>query len=818
MAATDNTLRDNQHESSAATAQPGPSSLDLIAARSSTAMPSGPQTTSLFAQPRPLHPHILPLSLPAGDLQTEDSRSSSSTSSPAPNDDEESDFLLANNDSQSSLGNFNLQDMQVSGEDDPCLPVHRLPNEILIQIFAKLSLPSDHYNCMLVCKRWARNTVDLLWHRPSCTTWPKHTSICRTLGLEQPFFAYRHFIKRLNLASLADQVNDGSVFPLATCTHIERLTLTGCKGLSDNGLKALVEDSNRLLALDISGDDQITEESIFAIAEHCKLLQGLNISNCTKISNEGIIRLANNCKYIKRLKFNECSQLGDEAIMALAENCRNILEIDLDRCKLVTNQPVTQLLVKGDALRELRLPSCELIDDTAFLNLPLNSTFDHLRILDLTACVRITDRAIERIIDAAPRLRNLVFAKCRNITNDAVYAIAKLGKNLHYLHLGHCGNITDEGVKKLVTACNRIRYIDLGCCTHLTDESVVRLAALPKLKRIGLVKCSLITDASVLALANANRKHRQRKDADGNTYDVHHQSSLERVHLSYCTNLTLKSIIRLLTTCPRLTHLSLTGVQAFLREDLHQFCRDAPPEFTQHQRELFCVFSGQGVSGLRRYLTSEGAFAEYRDPNATLRGGRGEPQFAQPVLAMAPHLAPEQSFDGEEADAIDEDDGLDDGNEMVIDVQAPAGLGVNLTNMPLGHAGIPPPPPPPPPAPPTMMSSYAGNHFSFGPPPGVQLVNGSAPVGHGHTAPWDGQAGPWTMPSVIASAAPVGASTGPVASQNHSASNAGPSTFLDQVSTAYAQAGQPAHLAPRSAQNGDGHTPASSNNSTPPPA
>lgn len=54
--------------------------------------------------------------------------------------------------------------------------------------------------------------------------------------------------------------------------------------------------------------------------------------------------------------------------------------------------------------------------------------------------------------------------------------------------------------------------------------------------------------------------------------------------------------------CPRLTHLSLTGVQAFLREDLTRFCREAPPEFTHPQRDVFCVFSGEGVSRLRGYL------------------------------------------------------------------------------------------------------------------------------------------------------------------------------------------------------------------------
>lgn len=227
------------------------------------------------------------------------SRSSSSTSSPVPADNEESDFFLGANDSQSSLGVHNFQDMVV---DDTCWPpANRLPNEILIGIFAKLGTSSDLYHCMLVSKRWARNAVDLLWHRPACTNWKNHSSICQTLGMEHPFFSYREFIKRLNLAAIADKVNDGSVLPLAVCSRVERLTLTNCRGLTDSGLIALVENSASLLALDISNDRNITERSINAIAEHCKRLQGLNISNCDSISNESMVALAQSCRYIKRV-------------------------------------------------------------------------------------------------------------------------------------------------------------------------------------------------------------------------------------------------------------------------------------------------------------------------------------------------------------------------------------------------------------------------------------------------------------------------------------------------------------------------------------
>jgi F-box and leucine-rich repeat protein GRR1 len=225
---------------------------------------------------------------------------SSSSNSPARADYEESDFYAGNNDSQSSIGVSTFQDMAVS-EELKVSPANRLPAEVLIGIFSKLNNPQDLVNCMCVSKRWARNSVDLLWHRPACTTWNKHGSICKTLSLPNPYFAYRDFIKRLNLAALADKVNDGSVAPLSVCTRVERLTLTNCEGLTDHGLIGLITGSSHLLALDICGDGQITEASMFALAENCPRLQGLNTSSCKKISNESMVQVAENCKYIKRV-------------------------------------------------------------------------------------------------------------------------------------------------------------------------------------------------------------------------------------------------------------------------------------------------------------------------------------------------------------------------------------------------------------------------------------------------------------------------------------------------------------------------------------
>lgn len=252
-------------------------------------------------------------------------------------------------------------------------------------------------------------------------------------------------------------------------------------------------------------------------------------------------------------------------------------------------------------LRELRLSQSEVknlqISDEAFMSSFITSKqvkdspvyyYDQLRLVDFTAIYTISDQSIKSLVHAAPKIRSLVLNKCIHITDESILAICKLGRYLHFLHLGHCSRITDKSVTKLAVSCNRIRYLDMACCTEITDKSIIELANLPKLKRIGLVKCFNITDISIGAL----------------TSHVRISHSLERIHLSYCTQLSVRAISRLLNVCLKLNHLSLTNVPSFIRDDLQAFCRSPPKDFTELQRRPFCVYSGKGVQDLRQYLNT----------------------------------------------------------------------------------------------------------------------------------------------------------------------------------------------------------------------
>lgn len=87
--------------------------------------------------------------------------------------------------------------------------------------------------------------------------------------------------------------------------------------------------------------------------------------------------------------------------------------------------------------------------------------------------------------------------------------------------------------------------------------SVFELSALPKLRRVGLVRVNNLTDEAIYSLAERH-------------------ASLERIHLSYCDQISVMAIHFLLQKLHKLTHLSLTGVPAFRQPELQQFCREPP--------------------------------------------------------------------------------------------------------------------------------------------------------------------------------------------------------------------------------------------------
>lgn len=222
--------------------------------------------------------------------------------------DEDQDIMMINDDSQTSIGELTgFRNMTVSPllkPAQPLSPVHKLPPELLIAIFSKLTSPVDLRSCMLVSKQWANFSVELLWQRPYFAEFKKYQAMVTALQ-SGGAFAYPQLIRRLNLSFIADKVNDGSLTPLTRCTRLERLTLTNCSALTDSPLKQILEANPRLQALDLSHLENITDASLAVVAGNCPRLQGLNLAGCKGITDGSLVPLSKGRRMLRRVSSYE---------------------------------------------------------------------------------------------------------------------------------------------------------------------------------------------------------------------------------------------------------------------------------------------------------------------------------------------------------------------------------------------------------------------------------------------------------------------------------------------------------------------------------
>lgn len=367
-----------------------------------------------------------------------------------------------------------------------------LPPEILIHILRHIHSSRDLYHTMLVCRSWCECSVELLWHRPNFTKLDTLGKMMRALSKDDQTFLYARFIRRLNFLYLGNDLTDILFTRLTQCVRLERLTLINCSALSDGALARVLPCCPNLVALDLTGVSETSDRAIVALASSTKHLQGINLGGCKKVTDKGILALAANCPLLRRVKLSGVEQITDEAVSAVAKSCPLLLELDLNHCKLVTDVSIRDIWLFSGNMRELRLSRCTELTDSAFpappkpdaltgLNpfptstmllgdrlppLQITRPYHHLRMLDLTGCSLVTDDAIEGIVAAAPKIRNLVLAKCSLLTDRSVEAICHLGKHLHYLHLGHAGSITDRSIRSLARACTRLRYVDLASMSY----------------------------------------------------------------------------------------------------------------------------------------------------------------------------------------------------------------------------------------------------------------------------------------------------------------------------------------------------------------
>ncbi|KAF6762099.1 hypothetical protein DFP72DRAFT_877980 [Ephemerocybe angulata] len=384
---------------------------------------------------------------------------------------------------------------------------------------------------------------------------------------------------------------------------------------TDDQLAEVAANCPQLETVVLSGAPETSNRTVVLLAQSATNLLGLDLSNCVEVTDVGVQELTNKSLPLHWLFLNGLKGLTDPSVSAVAKTFSRLVELELCDLPLLTPISVRDIWSYSRKLRTLRLANCPLLSDKAFPASPsavaledmyagekplphrpttwletlppliLRHTTENLRVLDLSSC-KITDDAVDGIVTHAPRIQTLILSGCVMLTDKALESICKLRDHLDVLMLAHVSNITDGAVVQVARSCTELRCVDVAFCRNLTDMSVFELASLSRIRRLSLVRVHKITDLGIYALAEQ-------------------ATHMERLHLSYCDQLSLESIHLLLRTMRNLQHLTATGVPAFRRAGVQRFSEPPPSTYDDNQEAAFRVFSGDRIGALRRFLDKE---------------------------------------------------------------------------------------------------------------------------------------------------------------------------------------------------------------------
>ncbi|KZT29294.1 RNI-like protein [Neolentinus lepideus HHB14362 ss-1] len=403
----------------------------------------------------------------------------------------------------------------------------------------------------------------------------------------------RPYVRHLLLTQGAGiQVSDDDLADiLATCNHLETAFLSGVPDLSDRTLVVLASAAVHLEGIDLTSCKEVTDVGVCEIAAQCAGLQWIRLNGVVGVRDPSVSLIAKTIPHLSELELCDLPLLTASSVRDIWMFSRKLRRFRLSRCPQLTDQAfpapgngvssVSLTTMSGAGKGDRSEPASWL---TLLPPLILQHTAENLRVLDVSYCNKLTDRAIEGIVQHAPRIQTLVLSGCTSLTDAAIERVCNLGDFLDVLMLAHVSNITDKALVQLSRSCTKLRCVDLAFCRRVTDLGVSELASLPNIRRLNLIGLRKITDNALFFIAELN-------------------STLERLYLSHCDRITLDAVRVLLTKLESLRHLTATGIPAFKRKGVHRFSEKPPLGFSE--QDTFFVFSGQNVRNLRKFLDKE---------------------------------------------------------------------------------------------------------------------------------------------------------------------------------------------------------------------
>ena len=216
----------------------------------------------------------------------------------------------------------------------------------------------------------------------------------------------------------------------AAPVSLTSLSLCGTS-VSDKDLTQLLGVCGQhLVALDLSSAVKIGDESLHQIGQFCAQLERLSLSGCTRISDDGLrfvthgvstglVELAlDGCKVedvglayissslprLSRLSLSFCSRITDLGLSALAHApAMGLTSLSLARARLISDEGIATLMESVNwPLVTLDLSECKLLSDSALASVSSSSCASSLESISLSRLPRISVVGLKMLLRSCP--------------------------------------------------------------------------------------------------------------------------------------------------------------------------------------------------------------------------------------------------------------------------------------------------------------------------------------------------------------------------------------------------------------------------------
>jgi len=271
-------------------------------------------------------------------------------------------------------------------------------------------------------------------------------------------------------------------------------------------------------------------------------------------------------KHLSLGSFVRLSFVAKEYLERIQNNAM-LSDIDLRHCTncvtVLACLSATQLTGFGSCIRHISFEFNPSVSDEAMKFLPTSTKFTSL---NLNGCQQITDLGLEYV---AERCRFLSVVECYWNTNISGAAISKIlqscGSNILKVNLSGCQSVTDDALKTLVKFCPNTVYLDITRCVKVTEVGLsLACEKLGKIDTLILYACHHLQPVVFKSIRNLNLLT-QLDLCGALVKDAQMEAICDRCHLlqklnlTWCLNLTDKSLECIAAGCHQLIWLSMHG-------------------------------------------------------------------------------------------------------------------------------------------------------------------------------------------------------------------------------------------------------------------